>query len=75
MELVAATGLWKYRCDTLKREVMDQIKGMGDKMDWETYYPEERTPLDDVVAVGLLLIWRCIEMRRTRPGSLISMII
>ena len=47
-ELVAAAGLWKYRCDTLKREVMDQVKGMGDKMDWDTYYPEGRTPLDDV---------------------------
>ena len=47
-ELVAATGMWKYRCDVLKREVMDQIKGMGDKMDWETYFPEGRTPLDDV---------------------------
>ena len=47
-ELVAAAGLWKYRCDMLKREVMDQVKGMGDKMDWDTYYPEGRSPLDDV---------------------------
>ena len=49
-ELVAATGLWKYRCDTLKREVMDPVKGMGDKIDWDTYYPEGRSPLDDVSA-------------------------
>ena len=48
MELVAATGMWKYRCDILKRDVMDQTKGMGDKMDWETYFPGGRTPLDDV---------------------------
>ena len=48
MELVAATGMWKYHCDILKQEVMDQIKGMGDKMDWDAYYPEGRTPLDDV---------------------------
>ena len=41
MELVAATGMWKYRCNILKREVMDQIKGMGDKMDWETYFPDD----------------------------------
>ena len=27
---------------------MDQVKGMGDKMDWDTYYPKGRTPLDDV---------------------------
>ena len=27
-ELVAATGMWKYRCDNLKRDVMEQVKGM-----------------------------------------------
>ena len=48
VELVAATGMWKYRCDNLKRDVMEQVKGMGDKMDWDTYYPDSRTPLDDV---------------------------
>ena len=48
MELVAVAGMWKYRCNNLKRDVMDQVKGMGDKMDWETYYPGGQTPLDDV---------------------------
>ena len=47
-ELVAATGMWKYRCDNLKRDVMEQVKGMGDKMDWDTYYPGGTSPLDDV---------------------------
>ena len=47
-ELVAAAGMWKYRCDNLKRDVMDQVKGMGDKMDGDTYYPGGQTPLDDV---------------------------
>ena len=47
-ELVAATGMWKYRCDNLKRDVMELVKGMGDKMDWDTYYPDGKTPLDDV---------------------------
>ena len=37
-ELVAATGMWKYRYDNLKRDMMEQVKGMGDKMDWDTYY-------------------------------------
>ena len=27
---------------------MEQVKGMGDKMDWDSYYPEGKTPLDDV---------------------------
>ena len=47
-ELVAATGMWKFRCDNLKRDVMEQIKGMGDKMNWEMYFPDGNTPLDDV---------------------------
>ena len=47
-ELVAATGMWKYHCDNLKRDVMEQIKAMGDKMNWDTYYPDGKTPLDDV---------------------------
>ena len=37
LELVAAAGMWKCRCDNLKRDVMDQVKGMGDKMDWENF--------------------------------------
>ena len=40
--------MWKYRCDNLKRDVMEQLKGMGDKMNWETYYPDGKTPLDEV---------------------------
>ena len=47
-ELVAAAGMWKYRCDSLKRDVMEQVKGMGDKMDWDSYNPEGKTPLDHV---------------------------
>ena len=47
-ELVAAAGMWKYRCDSLKRDVMEQVKGMGDKMDWVSYYPEGKSPLDHV---------------------------
>ena len=47
-ELVAAAGMWKYRCDSLKRDVMEQVKGMGDKMDWVGYYPEGTSPLDHV---------------------------
>ena len=27
---------------------MEQVKGMGDKMDWDTYYPGGRSPLDDI---------------------------
>ena len=27
---------------------MDQVKGMRDEMDWDTYYPGGRTPLDAV---------------------------
>ena len=49
-ELVAAAGMWKFRCDNLKRDVMEQVKGMGDKMDWETYYPEGKMPLDVEIA-------------------------
>ena len=40
--------MWKYRCDTLKQDVMEQVKGMGDKMDWVGYYPEGTSPLDHV---------------------------
>ena len=47
-ELVAAAGMWKYWCDNLKRDVMEQVKGMGNKMDWDSYYPEGMTPLDHV---------------------------
>ena len=47
-ELVAAAGMWKFRCDNLKRDVMEQVKGMGDKMDWDSYYPGGKTPLDHV---------------------------
>ena len=47
-ELVAAAGMWKYRCDSLKRDVMEQVKGMGDKMDWVGYYPAGTSPLDHV---------------------------
>ena len=32
-ELVAAAGMWKLRCDSIKRDVMEQIKGMGNRMD------------------------------------------
>ena len=28
-ELVAAAGMWKYRCDSLKRDVMEQVKGLS----------------------------------------------
>ena len=42
-ELVAAAGMWKYRCDNLKRDVMEQVKGMGDKMDWDSYYLEGKS--------------------------------
>ena len=27
---------------------MEQVKGMGDKMDWDTYYLGGTSPLDDV---------------------------
>ena len=47
-ELVAAAGMWKYRCDSLKRDVMEQVKGMGDKMDWVSYYPDGTSLLDHV---------------------------
>ena len=33
IELVAAAGMWNMRCDALKRDVMEQIKGLGDRMD------------------------------------------
>ena len=47
-ELVAAAGMWKLRCDSLKRDVMEQIKGLGDRMDWLAHYPEGQTPLDNM---------------------------
>ena len=51
-ELVATVGMWKYRCDNLKRDVMEQMKGMGDKMDWDSYYPEGKMPLDHVAILN-----------------------
>ena len=63
-ELVAAAGMWKYRCDSLKRDVMEQVKGMGDKMDWVGYYPEGALPR--------WTTWRfpiTAQLHQERPGA------
>ena len=40
--------MWKYRCDNLKRDMMEQVKGMGDKMDWDSVLSREMSVTERV---------------------------